>query len=107
MAIDAPPCELSDTPDACIINLCGEINIVQAAKLKELALNALSLNKSIRVDMAKLEELDVAIIQLLCATKKAAEENGLGFSVSPVSTSAEKLIDVSGVAHDLLGKKAS
>ena len=98
--LDAP-CQMSEESELSLVELKGEVNVLQAALLKELFLTAIDRKKTIRVDLSKLDELDLSIIQLLYAAKKMAIGNDIAFEISPLSDSARTLIGYSGASFEL------
>jgi len=55
------------------LHLAGQIHISQANSIKEALLGALKKSKSLEINLEKIEGIDLAGLQLLCAAGKTAE----------------------------------
>lgn len=64
-----------------LIRLEGECGMGSAAELKILLLDALTSSKPLKLDLESAGEMDVPLLQLLCAAESAAAREGLGFVV--------------------------
>jgi anti-sigma B factor antagonist len=64
-----------------LIRLEGECTLGSAAELKRLLLEGLASGKDLRLDMADVEEIDIAVMQLLWAAGLQAERAGAGIAV--------------------------
>jgi anti-anti-sigma factor len=64
------------------IGLDGEINIVCAAEMKKLLLQALASGRELRVDLEGATEMDVTALQLLWAAEREARGSGRGFTLA-------------------------
>ena len=73
---------LDQSEARCVIRLDGEINIVCAAEMKKLLLQALALGRELRVDLEGATELDVTALQLLWAAEREARGSGRGFTLA-------------------------
>ena len=64
-----------------LIRLEGECNLASAPELKRLLLEGLAFGKDLRLDMADVEETDIAVMQLIWAAGLQAERAGAGIAV--------------------------
>lgn len=99
------PVQLLKSASTSLIKLTGEINILQAAALKDVLIEVASGTKPIRIDMSMLDELDVTTIQLLCSAKNKAIVNGLDFDISPISENGREFIKCSGALYEFISSE--
>ena len=59
-----------------MIRLSGEVNIRCAAELKEILVEALSLDRELRVDLTGVTEVDITALQLLWVAEREAKSAG-------------------------------
>lgn len=58
------------------ISLEGQITLTSAAELKNLLLERLAAGKDLELDLERAEEIDIAIMQVLCAAAREAARTG-------------------------------
>ncbi len=63
-----------------LISLEGEVNITSAAQLKGLLLEGLAAAQELELDLERVSEIDVAVLQLVWAAGREAARAGLGFA---------------------------
>lgn len=73
---------LTQSDDASLLRLEGEIDISSAAELKAALLEAIAAGKAIRILVDEIAELDVTAFQLLWAAGRQAQKAGTGFTVA-------------------------
>ena len=95
------PCQLIKSKNLSLIELKNSVKITQAADFKILLIEAIKENKSIRIDMSALNDLDVTTIQLLFAAKNKALANQIDFNMFPISESVKETFRFSGVLHEI------
>jgi anti-anti-sigma regulatory factor len=61
-----------------LIRLDGQINLTSATELKTLLLDWLASGKDLELDLERVEEIDIAILQLLWAAGREAAGKGAG-----------------------------
>jgi anti-anti-sigma regulatory factor len=72
-----------------IIRLEGDYSMTAAAELKSLLLEGLASTKPLKLDLESAGEIDVSLLQLLCAAESAAAREGLKFVIrAPEAMSA-------------------
>jgi anti-anti-sigma regulatory factor len=75
------PVVLEELEDCVLIRLQGECGLASAVELKRLLLEGLAAGKSLRLNMAGLEEIDFAAMQLLWAAGREALRGGAAIDV--------------------------
>ncbi len=85
-----------------VIILKGVINIYHGKSFKDLLLTAIAHGQNITINMAEVDELDLAIMQLLMSTKITAATHGLSLTLSPVSDQAKHFLNSSALSFELL-----
>jgi len=70
-----------------LIRLEGEFTLASAPELKRLLLEWLESGKDLQLDLERADEIDITLLQLLCAAGHEAARAGLGM-VSRVSEAA-------------------
>ena len=73
---------LTQSEDASLLRLAGEIDISRSVELKAVLLDAIAAGKTIRVLADEVTELDVTAFQLLWAAGRQARQEGIGFAVT-------------------------
>jgi len=58
------------------ISLEGQITLTSAAELKNLLLERLAAGKDLELDLERAQEIDIAIMQVLCAAAREAARTG-------------------------------
>jgi anti-anti-sigma factor len=76
------PVTVEQSEGLCFIRLEGEVNIICAAELKKLLLEALASGKGVRVDLKGATELDITALQLLWAGEREARASGRGLRLA-------------------------
>ena len=71
-----------EAPGATLLKLSGSVTIGQAAGLKEALLEALGGARELRLDLARVTEIDLTGLQLLCATQLSAFGLGKQFDIN-------------------------
>ena len=71
------PVELVQQEPAWLICLDGQISLTSAAELKALLLEWLATGKSLELDLRRVEEIDITIMQLLWAAARQAANIGV------------------------------
>jgi anti-anti-sigma regulatory factor len=85
-----------------MVRLEGEVGIGDALELKSVLLDTLALRRGLRIDVAGATALDVTILQLLWASRHAASETGMEFSVGgPVAPEIVLTMDRAGLEKSL------
>jgi anti-anti-sigma regulatory factor len=64
-----------------LIRLEGECTLTSAAELKRLLVEGLASGRELRLDLARLEEIDITAMQLLWAAGRQAERAGAGIAI--------------------------
>jgi len=64
-----------------VIRLEGESTMSSAAELKGLLLEGLASGNDLRLDLERVEEIDITVMQLLWAAGREAERRGTGITV--------------------------
>jgi ABC-type transporter Mla MlaB component len=70
-----------DAADRSDLKVEGCVTISEAARFKDVLLDALGAARELRVDLSGVTEIDLAGLQLLCAAHRSARERGKVFSV--------------------------
>lgn len=96
------PCRLEEVNGVSLVTLKGELKIPQAEALKTVLIDAAGSGKPIRIDLSAIENLDVAIIQLLWAVKNKAAQKNLDFDISPISKKGREALKRSGALSEFL-----
>lgn len=65
----------------CVINLQANVDISDAADLKQALLDALLSHKELRLDLAGVTELDITAVQLLWAAARESQREGVSFTI--------------------------
>ena len=71
-----------------VIRLEGELTLASAAGLKQRLLEWVASGQDLELDMEKVEQIDVTLLQLLVAAAREAAHQGTGITVR-ASTAAE------------------
>jgi anti-anti-sigma regulatory factor len=74
-----------------LIRLEGECTLASAAELKTLLLEGLTSGRTLRLDLARVEEIDIAVMQLLWAAGRQAERAGARIAVRMPETAGAAL----------------
>lgn len=96
------PCVFLQQTEENVLLLQGDLDIYHAQNLQQQLLQAIECKAPLRVDMSKLNELDLTIIQLLFSAKITAQQQNSTFTIAPVSISAQDILVGYGMATDLL-----
>lgn len=75
------PLVLIDGDARSVIRLEGEIDIVNAAELKDMMVAAMTSGKELHLDLQAATDLDVTAVQLLYCAAREAEKTGIAFGV--------------------------
>ncbi len=94
--------QLINQENESVIILKGVLNIYHGKSFKELLLCAIEQGKNITINMADVEQLDLAMMQLLMSTKITAATHGLSVTLSPVSEQAKQFLDSSALSFEFL-----
>jgi ABC-type transporter Mla MlaB component len=65
----------------CVVRLDGETGLSEAAELKRLLLEGLASGQTLHLDLERLNEIDVAVMQLLQATLRETGHRGTSLAV--------------------------
>jgi anti-anti-sigma regulatory factor len=63
-----------------LVSLEGQVTITSALELKDLLLEWLAAGKNLELDLQRAEDIDITIMQLLCAASREAARTGAGIS---------------------------
>jgi anti-sigma B factor antagonist len=91
-----------------ILELKGELCVTQATEVKASLLSALEKGETLHLDLRGVTEIDAAGLQLLLATKVAAQGRGQGFSL-PLdlrSAAVARAVALAGLTDALPGEVA-
>ena len=75
------PVTMERQEDHALIRLEGECNVTSVAELKTILLEGLASGKDLRLDLERVEEIDITVMQLLWAAGRAAERMGAGVEI--------------------------
>ncbi len=95
-------CFTQQQADETVIFLKDTVNIHHCEQLKTLLLQAIDFDKKLRIDMSDLKELDLSTLQLLCATKKVADDKKCPFIIAPVNEQSKSIIAASRMLDELI-----
>lgn len=101
MSEENKSCYLIQEKDTTVVFLKETIDIRHSDELKTILLQALAFKLQLRIDLSNLNELDLSTLQLLYAAKKSADNEGISFTISPVSQAAKTIIKTSHVLDEL------
>jgi ABC-type transporter Mla MlaB component len=68
------PVTLEQNESDCVLHLDGEVGIGTAAELKTLLSQALSTGRDVRINMVRVTEVDVTVMQLIWAAAREADK---------------------------------
>jgi anti-anti-sigma factor len=77
----------------------GAVTVARVDELKPLLLEAIAQAPSILVDLGRVEEIDVAGLQLFCAAHRLAANGGKTFNVTTVGACVLQLVRTAGFVH--------
>ena len=80
------------------VALDGELTIMTAAESKERLLTALPGSGGLRVDLAGVEEIDTAGLQVLLLTRREAESMSLPFELTAPAPGVAAVLALAGLA---------
>ena len=75
------PATVEEREYSSLVRLEGAIDIASAAEMKRLLINALALNKEVRLMMESATELDITALQALYAAERDATKTGILFTL--------------------------
>jgi len=79
----------------------GTVGIEQAHKLKDELIEAFNKNSEIRLDISKVEDIDITGIQIIVAARKEAEKVGKAFFITgKIPKAIEEFITASSITLD-------
>jgi len=75
----------------------GELTIITAAAEKERLLAALQTSSGLRVDLAAVEEIDTAGLQVLLLARREADRLSIPFELGPAPAGVAAVLAVAGL----------
>lgn len=87
--------------ESLILSVRGELDIATARLLDRRLSTLLGAHRQVVLDLAELSFIDSTGLAVLVRAAQAAERDGGGFSVRAVSASAQRVLELSGVAGRL------
>ncbi|MFG1606844.1 lipid asymmetry maintenance protein MlaB [Actinoplanes sp. NPDC049265] len=82
------------------VGLEGELTILTAAAQKDRLLAALAGSGGLRVDLAAVDEIDTAGLQILLAAQRAAAKDNLSFELTGPLPEIARVLAMAGLAAE-------
>lgn len=97
------PLEIAEHSDGevLVLSVRGELDIATARILEERLRALLAERRQVALDLAELEFIDSTGLAALVAAAHSAALDGGGFAIRAVSASAQRVMELSGVAGTL------
>ncbi len=80
----------------------GALTVTQVRELKGLLIDAIGQAPLVQVDLGRVEQVDIAGLQLFCAAHRLADANGKRLSICTASEAVLQLVNTAGFAHPLV-----
>lgn len=77
--------------------LAGELTVITAAEEKERLLAALQTSSGLRVDLAGVEEIDTAGLQILLLARREADRQNVPFELGPARGGVAAVLAMAGL----------
>jgi anti-anti-sigma regulatory factor len=87
------PVALQQNESVCLIRMDGRIGLSCAEELKTLLLEWLSTGKNLELDLDHAENVDIPVLQLLCAAARDAARQGLTATIHASAAVAKTIRD--------------
>ena len=84
----------------------GAVTVAQVGELKGVLIDAIGRAPLVEVDVSRVEQIDIAGLQLLCAAHRLADANGKRFSIIKTGEAVLHLVRSAGFAHALVCDQA-
>lgn len=80
----------------------GAVTVARVGELKKVLIDAIGQARLIQIDLGRVEQIDIAGLQLFCAAHRLAGANGKQLSITTVGDAVLQLVRNAGFAHALV-----
>ncbi len=90
-----------DDQERRVLHLNGPFGVAEAENLRQAAISLSTCERDVRVDWSEAAQVDVSVIQVLWALRKALAANGRSFSITPPAEAVLEYLRTAGL-HSIL-----